>query len=332
MAVAPEGIHDRREGGLGLDGPGRAHCCALWDCCGRPPKERDNSDKVEAQGGRVAVSEGGRTLEYFTYGSRRPDAAVLVQIGGAMGTGKLFTRGQIPDKCEELNIRGISITVPGHAFSTANVGWKISEFPRDVEAVLEAEGVDGDFMVEGTSYGSAHAMAIAHHFGDRIRALHLHVPYLPRSVAEEVTPGHFASTMPGVGNAESLQRCSACYVFCCISCLCCCIRCKSSTYDDEYPEGGRFVMEDLKRISSNGVYGVPFNLTEEHVLEWGFDPREITLRGPARVLVSFAEDDDESPPGTRRLSLRLFQRDRKQSEGRRETQLVSGQILPRGAD
>ena len=35
---------------------------------------------------------------------------------------------------------------------------------------------------------------------------------------------------------------------------------------------------------------------EDHVFDWGFDPREINLKGKNQVLVSYEEDDQESPP------------------------------------
>ena len=52
--------------------------------------------------------------------------------------------------------------------------------------VFQVEDITGQFMVEGASYGSAFAMAVAHHFADRVSKLHLIVPYVPIPLREEL--------------------------------------------------------------------------------------------------------------------------------------------------
>jgi pimeloyl-ACP methyl ester carboxylesterase len=44
--------------------------------------------------------------------------------------------------------------------------------------VLNAEGITDNFWVEGTSYGTSHAMAVAHYFGARVEKLHLHIYHI----------------------------------------------------------------------------------------------------------------------------------------------------------
>lgn len=261
----------------------------------------------------------GRILEYFTYGATRsPDAEILIQVSGTFGTGKIFTEGDIPKKLEELNVKGISITVPGHAYSTVNVGRRIVDFVADVQAVLDAEKVTADdcLYIEGTSYGTSHAMALAWFFGktspERVLGLHLHVPYISNDLAEEVIPfGARAKAFPGGSTVASLQRCfPGCCHFCCLSCVCCCFRCcmKSTYKDPDCPLSGEIQARDVKRSVVHSVYGPFFNNIEEHCLQnWGFDPREIPLRGKARVLVSYAEDDDDSPPDHGRWLGEFFQ-------------------------
>ena len=148
-----------------MGGPGKSNgcCCA---CFGAPPGLIDPKN-ILAQGGKFVILPDSRILEYFVYGSTNADATVLVQIAGSMGTGRIFLEGEIQDTCKELNIKGISITVPGFGFSTVNVGRRIVDFAQDVDHVLIAENVD-NFIVEGTSYGTPHAMALAWFFGSRV--------------------------------------------------------------------------------------------------------------------------------------------------------------------
>ena len=175
------------------------------------------------------------------------------------------------------------------------MGRKIREFPKDVEVVLTAEGCTGmKFWVEGTSYGTSHAMAIAHYFKDSIAGMHLQLPYLPRQVREEEK---IESKVTGTAlklTYKDLQSCKSCHYFCLTSCMCCCL-CPSSDFP-EFPDEAKYQYQDIKRSARHSVYGLVFNATEDHVFDWGFDPREIKLKGKNQVLVSYAEDDQESPP------------------------------------
>ena len=53
--------------------------------------------------------EDGRIVEYFVYGSDKPDARILVQVNGSMGTGWVFSHiAPVQNKLVELNVKGIS--------------------------------------------------------------------------------------------------------------------------------------------------------------------------------------------------------------------------------
>jgi hypothetical protein len=110
------------------------------------------------------------------------------------------------------------------------VGRKIADFPHDVQVVLNAEGVGGKFYVEGTSYGTSHAMAIALHFGkDRVPGMHLQVPYLSKQVREEEKIESKVTGSSLGADVKSLQGCCSWYYFCGASCMCCCMGCCMST-------------------------------------------------------------------------------------------------------
>lgn len=279
--------------------PGCSCCIAGF---GKFPAPIDTK-RIEKDGGKFVRLPDGRILEYFVYGSTKPDAKVLVQMMGTAGTAHFFpSAARYTAALDEMNVKGIGITVPGHGFSSTKVGRLIYDFCQDVKPVLELEGVD-KFIVEGTSYGTSHAMALAHHFGKegRVEAMHLHVPYVSKAVAVDEgfkVDGTASSLQVPTAN---LQTCSSCHYFCCVSCAFQCMNCcLFSTYDDpDLPEAGALQAQDLKRCAHHSSYGIIMNAASDHANEgWGFDPREIKewLSGPNKVLVSYAKDDNDAPP------------------------------------
>jgi pimeloyl-ACP methyl ester carboxylesterase len=292
-----------------LGGPGKLNgcCCA---CFGAPP-EPINPQSIVAQGGKFVTLPDSRILEYFVYGSTNADATVLVQIAGSFGTGRIFLEGDIEEMCKKLNIKGIAITVPGFGFSTVNVGGRIIDFAEDVDQVLKAENVD-NFIVEGTSYGSAFAMALAWLFGKqgRVNGMHLHVPYLPLDISQGQEP-HLGKAEALETSTAELQNFSSCHNFCLASFACwfagMCGPCCAPAIPD-YPAGGKFAWNDMQRSAIHSVYGGVFNTTADRVLtNWGFDVREIQLKGPNQVLISYATDDTDSPPDHGKWLAEYFQ-------------------------
>ncbi|CAK8988758.1 unnamed protein product [Durusdinium trenchii] len=127
-------------------------------------------------------AEDGRIIEYYTYGSEDREAQILLQING-----RLFKEMTgIVNTFQELKIRGISISLPGHGFSSNHPSRRIGDWPRqDVRPVFEKENITGQFMVAGMSFGSSHAMAVMHEFPERVTHAHLLVPYLPVEVRRQ---------------------------------------------------------------------------------------------------------------------------------------------------
>ena len=280
-----------------LGGPGPSN--GYFECCGAVP-EPINTQNILDDGGKFVTLPDGRILEYFVYGSDQKDARVIIEFEGTGGTGKIFTQGNIPAKCKELNVKGIGITLPGHAYSTVNVGRRVIDIIADVDEVLKVEEVD-KFMVEGSSYGVPHALAVAWHYGklDRVLAMHLHVPYLDNELAREVTPDSLVQSNPSVGTTATLQ--TSCSPFCMTKCICCfclpvCGPCMMPKDIGGYPGAGTVALQDTRRSAVHSIYGIAFNNVDDHCSNnWGFDTREIKLSGPNQVLVSYDEGDVDVP-------------------------------------
>ena len=186
MSIAPVGEVICRELRVQPKDPDNG-CCLL--CCGKAPGPV-NVSKIILDGGKYIQHEDGRVVEYFTYGSDEADVPVLLQINGSMGTGFLCARNQYVDaKLKELKIKGLSITIPGYGYTSMfKPGYKLGDWAAlDVAPVLEAEGLgDAPLMVEGSSYGGGMALGVAKHFGERVTHLHLHVPYIPFELRQEL--------------------------------------------------------------------------------------------------------------------------------------------------
>ena len=129
----------------------------------------------------------GRTVEYFTYGSARDDAAIVVALHGSGGTGKKFNQYWLPeDVLNKMNCRVISPSYPGHGGSDMQPNRRITEWPlTDLIPILEKEKVEKKFFVVGASYGTSHGMSVASALPERVLGLGLVVPYLPETICRE---------------------------------------------------------------------------------------------------------------------------------------------------
>ena len=284
--------------------PGNGCCCK---CCGAPPSAI-NVNKIIQDGGKFIQLDDGRIVEYFVYGSEEADVPVLLEINGSGGTGWMFKElPGITNALKKFNIKAIAISVPGHGYSSAQIARTIGNWPKDdVEPVLNAEGISGKFWVEGTSYGSSHAMAVAHYFGDRVEKLHLHVPYLPIEMRKEMNWKMYGADDSLKCQPEWVKSLCSCRLFCCIQCLCSCMNaCPGMFYDENgkkvsaglkelgLPDHYPVQVKDLTRSAVTGPYGTIHNsLVPTTSTNWGFDPREISTK---KVIVSYGEDDEQAP-------------------------------------
>lgn len=283
-------------------------CCC--ECCGKPPlplPEAQQKAAIEAAGGKGVTLPDGRIIEYFTFGASASEATqTLVEIPGSGGSGWLLTQFETyAAAAKALNVQIISISPPGHGLST-NVkhvkGAKsISSWPQtDLEPVLKAEGVEGSFMVEGTSYGTALAMATAMYFGpERVSKLHIHVPYLPNESGQMGAENYaipdwqiFAKYLSGPCFCWNSFTCY-CLLNCCLGCV---LNPKLQAKLEEKKiqttkKMDKLLEEDMRRSK---IYGALMNATVSQNAKWGFDPREIRV---GKIMISYNTDDVDVPPG-----------------------------------
>jgi hypothetical protein len=144
---------------------------------------------IKGEGAKYITTAGsdGRTVEYFIWGSEKP----TVILHGSNVTQKYSYQYLYLDSIlKEMNVNAISPSYPGHSGSDTHPFCCISNWPKtDLEPILNAEKVT-PFMVQGSSYGTAHAMATAVCYyasgtGWKCVAMGLDVPYLPEPVCGE---------------------------------------------------------------------------------------------------------------------------------------------------
>ena len=263
-------------------------------------EQERNAARLGGEGRHITTADG-RILEYLVYGSKRSDARVIVQMHGSSTTGgsQCAVNAAL---CEELNLKGIAPSMPCHGYSDLHIGRRIVDFPLDLEVILEAEGV-GEFMVEGTSFGTAHAMAIAWHFGpDRCAAMGLNVPYLSDQICKEFNLESKADALPRPDARTWYQAwnffvADLMYFSPLIS--------PPARFMRYLPEGKKakkerpWILEAIgddqkERLVVRGSQGQGWEqFSFDVTVLWGFDPREIQTRN---VAVWYAQDDSAVPP------------------------------------
>ena len=203
--------------------------------------------------------------------------------------------------CKELNLKGIAPSVPNHGYSDLYIGRTLAEFPLDLGRILEAEGVD-QFMVEGASFGTAHAMAIAWHFGpERCVAMGLNVPYLSDQICKEFKLESKADALPKP-DARTWYQAWNFYV---ADLMFASPLAPAGRFMTGFPEGKKTIKErpwaihdvghdQKERLVARGTQGQAWEqFSFDVTVLWGFDPREIKTRN---VAVWYAKDDSMVPP------------------------------------
>jgi len=312
VKVAPDGA----QSGIG-PGNGNGCCCTcLGGNAGRVPTE----EITRVTGGKFVKLDNDRILEYYVYGSKQSDATVLLQFSGNFSTGYFFGANKpLAEKLAELNVKGISISLPGVGFSSLNYDANMYNFcANDVAAVLDAEGVN-KFMVEGTSNGTMIAMGVAHAHTDRLTHMYLNAPWFNKEVAAEETP-HINITdfyLPCqdqcVTSTNLRSMCPGCWLHCCVNCVYCCCTSMLSECDVhkedklEMPSLGKLQYEDSTRAFKH--HGAGACLAQVFAGKSpGVDIRELATKfhGKDKVLITWAVNDRSAPPDHSRVLIKLF--------------------------
>ena len=268
----------------------------------RPFDAEEQAESAARVGGkgRYITTADGRIVEYLVYGSEQPDAKVIVQMHGSTTSGGWQCKMNA-SLCKELNLKGIAPSVPNHGYSDLYIGRTLAEFPLDLERILEAEGAD-QFMVEGASFGTAHAMAIAWHFGpERCVAMGLNVPYLSDQICKEFKLESKADALPKP-DARTWYQAWNFYV---ADLMFASPLAPAGRFMTAFPEGKKTIQErpwaindvahdQKERLVARGTQGQAWEqFSFDVTVLWGFDPREIKTRN---VAVWYAKDDSMVPP------------------------------------
>ena len=97
---------------------GNGCCC---QCCGGASSEiriediqRNGTDST-----KWIQKPNGRIVEYYVFGSEEPDAKIFIMVNGSNGSAQFFSEmPSIVSVLKEKNVKGISINIPGHGFTS----------------------------------------------------------------------------------------------------------------------------------------------------------------------------------------------------------------------
>lgn len=275
-----------------------------------PDEQQSDAQTLGAEGRYVTMPDG-RVVEYLVYGSKDPAAKVIVQIHGASTSAGWMCRMYGP-LLESLNLTGIAPSLPGYGFSDIQAGRRIRDFPQDLSVILEAEAVE-HFLVEGISLGTAHAMAVAWHFGpERCLGLGLNVPYLSEAICREFNFQHDADKLPKADaqhwyQAWNFYVADLMFIAPGIAPIARWMRLllpEGKQVRAERPWVFETMVEDQARLVIRGTQGQAYDqYAYEMNALWGFDPRDIEVNN---VAVWYALDDSACPPEHGKWLAELF--------------------------
>jgi pimeloyl-ACP methyl ester carboxylesterase len=294
------------------------HGYHIWNRGPLPLLQDENDEDAEycVSNGGGGGGDHGRSIEYFVWGSERPDATVVVYCHGSNSTGKHLNQFMFPhDVLLELNVKAISPSYPGHGGSDVDPNRRISKWPiTDLEPILYDEGVN-DFVVIGTSYGTAHAMATAACFPKRCVGMGLHVPYLPENVCREFG---FHTDADYVLTESQLKRPRIHLPLLSILSL---IQTFVGGAFSLYPEGRQaksqhleildVLAKDATRSFWRGVNGQLYEMLNADTNQHWQDPRTIETKN---VVIWYALDDHVCPPAHGKWLTDVFTK-KKQDDG-----------------
>lgn len=258
-----------------------------------------NREALLNEGGKLALDQNGRKIEYFTYGSTDTNALVIINIHGS-GLDGTFEKLVHQKSCKELNVRGISISLPGYGNTDVKIGRSVIDWAsEDLNAVLNLENVN-EFMITGHSQGNPHAMAAAFHFKERCIGLGLNAPFLPNDLTKEINI-EGALGYEQLKTTEELKNPLNAWWFFTIylstDIFSPSLPLSALIYTDENIEDDSTLLEmvsySIKRSVIRGSVGSSWESAKDVCYDWGFDPRKIETKN---ICVWHASDDNLCPP------------------------------------
>lgn len=250
-------------------------------------------------GAKLTTDINGRKIEYFLYGSTDLTAPVIINIHGS-GLDGTFEKAVNQSACKNLGVRGIAISLPGVGNTDMKIGRTVIDWAsEDLQAVLDAENVK-NFMITGHSQGNPHALAAAHHFGDRVTGLGLNAPLLPNDVTEEIgISGALANeslkTTEELDNPLNAYWFFGLYLY--VDLLAPSAPTQTLVSMGTNVDKDTVLVEMMKHTFSRSMVRGSAANTWESALDvaylWGFDPREVRTKN---ICVWHASDDTACPP------------------------------------
>eukprot|EP00931_Biecheleriopsis_adriatica_P117230 TRINITY_DN92768_c0_g1_i1.p1 TRINITY_DN92768_c0_g1~~TRINITY_DN92768_c0_g1_i1.p1 ORF type:complete len:397 (-),score=54.22 TRINITY_DN92768_c0_g1_i1:55-1245(-) len=275
-------------------------------CKGAAPLDRS---ACLAEGAKLVQTGTGRWVEYFVWGSERPDAMWTVVIHGSASSAKLNKCLYSQEVLERLNVRAIAPSLPGHGYSDPEPNRRMAHWPADdLTAILKAENVN-TFMVQGWSYGTAHAMATASYFpADKCLAMGLNCPYLPRDLCRELgltTDADMVFTEAGYDSPSILPLYAVLAILWSpVVSKCGYFLSDTKLTKTEEPVFMQKFVADVKRSAIRGVLGQVNEMVNQETNQVWPDPRGIQTKC---IAVWYAEDDSQCPVAHGRMLAEHFE-------------------------
>mmetsp|Transcript_51821 Transcript_51821/g.152721 ORF Transcript_51821/g.152721 Transcript_51821/m.152721 type:complete len:413 (-) Transcript_51821:387-1625(-) len=267
------------------------------------PAEPTREADIEAAGHRFVRLPDGRKLEYSVTG--RDDGVPVYLQHGHLGS--CCMAPCIDRLMKELGVKLIAASMPGFGLSDSyplGRTRKLSEWPADVLAVLDAEGVTGSCHIWGVSAGCVHAAALARGLPEgRVGNVLFCAPTAPESehlagakegtsVASRVVRALLARPCSGDFVAYALQRQGTMSRMRALPD----VRAALVRGLREHPEETEWVIRSGEHGTSWTHRGIVDNYgTLQEELPWLPELGRLTQRGHAMAVTS-APDDTTSPP------------------------------------